>query len=154
MYSLAVDCLKDIDTQRPSAQQICHCPSVLKEAPQYGQSLAAREGGEREGEILERDELIQQFRQENEEKERENRDIQREKQGLIRRLDLMRDQIQWRLERRRQVENELRDEIHTFRESDTSKTHLIEEKDQLLQVKERERDELCERLQEKDTLIH
>ena len=57
MYSLAVDCLKDVDTQYPLAQQICHRLLTLKETPQYGQNLTAREGGE----IQERDQLIQQF---------------------------------------------------------------------------------------------
>ena len=139
MYSLAVDCLKDVDTQRPSAQMICHRLSSLKEAPQYAESHTSRER-EREGEIQERDQLIQQLRLENEVRARENRDKEEEKQMMSRRLDLMRDQIQQTLERRRLVESELRDEIHTFRESVTSKTRLIEEKDLLLQEKEKEKD--------------
>ena len=52
---IAMDCLKDADTQRPSAQLVCRRLSSLKEAPQYSQSLAAKEGGERGGEIQERD---------------------------------------------------------------------------------------------------
>ena len=47
MFSLAVDCLKNVDTERPSAQHICHFLSALKETPQYIQSLEAGEGGER-----------------------------------------------------------------------------------------------------------
>ena len=82
MYSLAVDCLKDSDTERPSAQQICHCLSALKETPQYRQSLEAGEGGERDGDIQERDQLIQQLRQENEEREGEIRESRRENQSL------------------------------------------------------------------------
>ena len=48
MLRLAKDCLKDTDTERPLAQQICRRLSALKEAPQYAQSLEEREG-EREG---------------------------------------------------------------------------------------------------------
>ena len=48
MFSLAVDCLKDTDTERPSAQQICHRLSALKETLQYRQSLEAGEGEERQ----------------------------------------------------------------------------------------------------------
>ena len=48
MLHLAKDCLKDTDTERPSAQQICRRLSALKKAPQYAQSLEGR-GGEREG---------------------------------------------------------------------------------------------------------
>ena len=150
---IAMDCLKDKDTERLSAQQICHRLSALKEAPQYGQSLEAR-GGERDGEVQERELLIQQLRQENEEKEKERekevrererevrekegeignlRDkLQRteeEKQRLSRRLDLTNVQIQQTLERRRQVEDQLRDDIHQLRESVRSKTRLLQEKD-------------------------
>ena len=74
MLRIAVDCLKDMDSERPSAQQICRYLSALKEAPQYGQSLEGR-GGERDGEVEEREELIQQ---DNEEREREVRERERE----------------------------------------------------------------------------
>ena len=129
---IATDCLKDKDTERPSAQQICHRLSALKEAPQYGQSLEAR-GGEKVGEVQEKEQLIQQLRQENEEKEGENRNLrdelqrtEEEKQRLSRRLDLTNVQIQQTLERRRQVEDQLRDEIHQLRESNT---RVLQEKD-------------------------
>ena len=156
---IATDCLKDTDTERPSAQQICHRLSALKEAPQYGQSLEAR-GGERDGEVQERELLIQQLRQENEEREREVREkegeignlgdeLQRteeEKQRLSRRLDLTNVQIQQTLERRRQVVDQLRDEIHQLQESVSSKTRLLQEKDEIIREKDRH-------MQEKDATI-
>ena len=166
LLPIAVDCLKDTDTKRPSAQQICHCLSVLKEAPQYGQSVEAR-GGERDGEVQEREQLIQQLRQDNEEREREVREkegeignlrdelqqkdsiIQRkeeEKQRLSRRLDLTNEQIRQTLERRRQVEDQLQEEIHQLRESVSSKTRLLQEKDEILRKKN-------QHLQEKDATI-
>ena len=139
MYSLAVDCLKDTDTERPSAQQICHRLSALKETPQYRQSLEAGEGGERDGDIQERDQLIQQLQQENEEREGENQSLrdelqqkEEERQRLSRRLDLTNVQIQQTLERRRQVEDQLQGEIHELRESVSSKTRLLQEKDALI----------------------
>ena len=49
MYPLIVDCLKDTDTQRPSAQQICHRLSGLRDTPQYQQSHEARGGDTGEG---------------------------------------------------------------------------------------------------------
>ena len=142
---IAVDCLKDTDTERPSAQQICHCLLALKEAPRY-QSLEARG----DGEVQEREHLIQQLRQENEDREREvsekDREVrekegenqnlrdelqrtEEEKQRLSRRLDLTNVQIQQTLERRRQVEDQLRDEIHQLRES---KARLLQEKDEII----------------------
>ena len=80
MFSLALDCLKNVDTERPSAQQICHRLSALKETPQYRQSLEAGEGGERDGDIQERDQLIQQLKQENWEREREVQSLRNELQ--------------------------------------------------------------------------
>ena len=136
MFSLAVDCLKDTDTERPLAQQICHRLSALKETPQYRQSLEAGEGGERDGDIQERDQLIQQLRQENEGEVQSLRDeLQQkevERQRLSRRLDLTNVQIQQTLERRRQVEDQLQGEIHELRESVNSKTRLLQEKDALI----------------------
>ena len=86
MLCLAKDCLKDTDTERPSAQQICQHLSALKEAPQYAQSLEER-GSEREGgeskeegrrEKREREELIQQLRDKNQAREREVKNLRRE----------------------------------------------------------------------------
>ena len=166
---IAMDCLKDTDTERPSAQQICRRLLALKENPEYRQSLERREG-ERDGDMLERDQLIQQLRQENE-RERRKRgqgyqdELQRkeeEKQKLTRRLGLMSDQMHQTLDRRRQVENELRDEIHELRESNThllqEKDRIFQEKGQMLQEKEQEKCELLRQhelvLHEKDQLIH
>ena len=74
MLRIAVDCLKDVDSERPSAQQICRYLSALKEASEYGQNLEGR-GGERDGETIEREVLIQQLK---EEREREVRERERE----------------------------------------------------------------------------
>ena len=151
---IAMDCLKDKDTNRPSAQEICCGLMALKETPKYRQSLERKEG-ERDGEIKERDQLIQQLRQEKErdvrEKEREAQRIEEEKQRLTRRLGLMSDQMQQTLDRRRQVENELRDEIHELQESNT---RLLQEKDQILQEQRQERDRILqEKEQEKGELL-
>ena len=127
---IAMDCLKDKDTERPSAQQICHRLLALKEAPQH--SLEAT-GGERAGEAQERELLIQQLRRENKEREREVKN----KEGEIQQL----------LERRRQVEDQLRDEIHQLRDSVSSKTLLLQEKDEIIRENDRH-------LQEKDATIH
>ena len=157
---IAMDCLKDTDTERPSAQQICHGLLALKETPEYRQSLEIRE--ERYGDMLERDQLILQLRKEKAEKEREVREKEREarhmEERLTRRLGLMSDQMQQTLDRQRQVENELRDEIHELQESNTQ---LLQEKDRILQEKDKEKEqekrELLQQhelvLREKDQLI-
>ena len=94
-----MDCLEDQDTERPSAQQIFRHLSALKKSPQYGQSLEAG-GGERDGEVQEREQLIQELRQENEEREREVR----EKEGQIRNL---RDELQQTEEEKQRLSRSL-----------------------------------------------
>ena len=110
MLPLAKDCLKDTDTERPSAQQICRRLSALKEAPQYAQSLegrggereggemvalgeGGREGREREGEAQEREELIRQLREENQAREREVREKEREVREKEREVENIRDEV-------------------------------------------------------------
>jgi len=39
LLPVALDCLKDRETERPSAQELCHCLAAMKEAPQYGKNL-------------------------------------------------------------------------------------------------------------------
>ena len=117
---IATDCLKDKDTERLSAQQICHRLSALKEAPQYGQSLEAR-GGQRDGEVQERELLIQQLRQENEEKERAVREREREvreKEGEIQNL---RNQLQEKeVEKEREKDREIQSLRGLVREKDVT----------------------------------
>ena len=140
---IAMDSLKDTDTERPSAQQICRRLLALKETPEYRQGLETR--GEGDGDMLERDQLIQQLRQENEEKEREigerEREAEEEKQRLSRELGLMSDEMQQTLDRRHLVEKELRDEIYELQQSNT----------QLLLEKEQEKGEL---LRQHELVLH
>ena len=81
MLHIAVDCLKDTDSERPSAQQICKYLSALKQTPEYSQSLE-----ESRGERNEREELIQQLRQENQERERDIREREADIEHLWRQL--------------------------------------------------------------------
>ena len=108
------------------------------------------EGREREVERRER-ELGEELRQERSEKER-----------LSRRLDMTNVQVQQMQERRRQVENQLRDEIqqireekdHAIAENDhiiAEKGRVIAERDRIIAEKDREREQL---LAEKDQIIH
>ena len=135
MLRIAVDCLKDTDSERPSAQQICRYLSALKEAPQYVQSLEGR-GGERDGEVEEREELIQQLRQDNEEREREVR----EREGDIERLQsqLQRKEREVR-EREREV-REMRGEIRSLqnevREREREKVEEIQRLQRVIQGKD------------------
>ena len=39
LLPIALNCLKDRERERPSAQELCHHLAALKEAPQYGESV-------------------------------------------------------------------------------------------------------------------
>ena len=41
LLPIALDCLKDMDTERPSAQQLCERLASLKERPEYSESVTA-----------------------------------------------------------------------------------------------------------------
>ena len=153
MLHIAVDCLKDTDSERPSAQQICRYLSALKEVPQYGQSLEGR-GGERDGEVEERGELIQQLRQENQEREREVR----EREGDIERLQ---SQLQQKEGEVREREREVREVREMARQREREVREVRGENRSLqneVREKEREKVEKIQHLQmviqEKDQTIH
>ena len=146
MLCLVKDCLKDMDTERPSAQQICRRLSPLKEAPQYAQSLEGR-GGEREGgegvgeggmkggegEVQEKEELIQQLREENQMREREVREKEREVREKEREVQNLRDGV-----RVKEGENETFRGVVREREREVrEKSEQIEGLQQLLQDKDR-----------------
>ena len=162
MLCPAKDCLKDTDTERPSAQQICRRLSALKEAPQYAQSLegrggervggervalgeGGREGREREGEAQEREELIRQLREENQVREREVREKEREVENI-------RDEVRVKEEENETLRGMVREKEREVRE----KERAVREKDRDVREKEREveniRDEVRVKEGENETL--
>jgi uncharacterized coiled-coil DUF342 family protein len=92
---IASDCLKDRDTERPSAQQLLERVAVLKESPEYiGSARPVQEIlNEREAQIQEAQEQIPalnsemlqtQLRQKDEEIQQRNADISRFQREIIR----------------------------------------------------------------------
>ena len=81
MLRLSLDCLKDRDKDRPTAQQVCQQLSTLKEAPQYVHSHQEG-GGEGTGEDGGREREVE--RRENEVEGRE-REVERREEGVGRR---------------------------------------------------------------------
>ena len=156
MLRPAKDCLKDTDTERPSAQQICRRLSALKEAPQYAQSLegrggereggervalgeGGREGREREGEAQEREELIRQLREENQAREREVREKEREVENIRDEVRVKEGEIETLRgvvgEREREVEN-LQGEVRVKEGDIETLRGVVQERE----VRERERE--------------
>ena len=56
----AIDCLSYNEGDRPSAQEICHRLAVLKEAPQYGESVHQAQQLQREGERTKQTQVLWQ----------------------------------------------------------------------------------------------
>ena len=77
MLRLSLNCLKDRDKDRPTAQQICQQLSTLKEAPQYIQSHKEG-GGEGNGKDGVREKEVARMKAEIEGRERELRRRERE----------------------------------------------------------------------------
>ena len=145
MLPIAMDCLEDKDTERPSAQQICHRLSALKEAPQYSQSVEAR-GGKRNGEIQEKEQLVQQLTQENEEREREVREKEVE-------VGQLRNQIKEVICEKEREGAEKNREIQSLRELIREKDQHQQEIEQLIQQLTQENEEREREVREKEVEI-
>ena len=156
MLCVAMDCLKDTDSERPSAQQICQYLSALKKAPQYGQSLEGK-GGERDGDVEERGELIQQLREENQERERKVR----EREGDIEHLQSQLQQKEGEVREREREVREMRGDIMSLQNEVQEREREVRAKEREIMEKEREvrlKDEEIQCLQTviegKDQTIH
>ena len=161
MLRLAKYCLKDKDTERPLAQQICRRLSALKQAPLYAQSCEGRGGErkeegrggkreeegreevEREGKAPEREECIQQQREENRAREREVENIQ----GKV----LIQE---GESETLRKVVQEMLREIRMKEEENKTLRRVVQEREREVRVKNEEIQHLRRLLQDKDWIIH
>ena len=93
LLPVALDCLKDREKERPSAQELCHCLAALKEDPQYGDSVqqaqrAADDRGslrvsELQEEVDERNCEIERLQEQNTQQTERLRQQVREKNNLI-----------------------------------------------------------------------
>ena len=134
MLRVAVNCLKDVDSERPSAQQICQYLSALKETSEYGQSFEGK-GGERNGEVQEREVLIQQLSQESQERERQIISLRsqlQEKEVEVKEMRGENKSLHSEVQERESVIMVKNGEIQTLQEVIESKSQLLWEKDQTI----------------------
>ena len=124
LLRIALDCLKDKEGERPSAEQLCSRLAALKEAPRYQESLqqaqqaaqSLHEGTEAQPEPQR--ELLQQnqeLRQQLEEREETLQAKEREVDGLVRSMEQLQLQSQEKEAQIQQKErdiNRLGDEVH------------------------------------------
>ena len=57
LLPVALDCLKDRERERPSAQELCNCVAALKDTPQYGESVQQGQRATTDGERVRNREL-------------------------------------------------------------------------------------------------
>jgi hypothetical protein len=125
LLPIALDCLKDKDTERPSAQQLCERVTSLKERPEYSDSVAAAQ--------QERQQL-QQLQQ-----------IHREQtQQIVRENERVVVQLRQQLQESQQL-NQMNQEAMTEKERELG---------QQVESRERERAKFEKQLLEKDKQIH
>ena len=163
LLRIALDCLKNKEEERPSAEQLCSHLAALKEAPHYQESLqqaqqaaqSFHEGTEAQPEPQR--ELLQQnqeLQQQLEEREETVQAKEREVDGLMRSMEQLRlekeTQIQWKERDNRHLQDEvhqkeeqvqqLRRELHqTSQDSEqlvATLQHSLEQKDEVIRSKE------------------
>ena len=178
LLEVALDCLKDKEGQRPTAEQLCSCLIALKESAAYrdslqqtpeemtGQTPLARDQ-ELEQQLREKVEdltrEVQQLTLQNEEQaHNKGREIQQQQIGAQslqkdQEIRLLQQQIQTKMgeiqQLRQQLQSSRRESeqvVAALQQSVEQKDAIIREKDELLQEKEREIRELQQRVRERE----
>ena len=136
LLHVSLDCLRDRDVERPSAQQLCERVAVLKENPEYGESVRA---------AVEERSALEQGR--GDEREREIRSL---RQQHIRQVQGLQQIIQSQLRRLDEKTQTIFQKDEALREKDETiaagQRQLRRKLNEIGQL-EREKDALSERLQ-------
>ena len=132
LLQVALDCLKDRDVERPSAQQLCESLAALKEHPQYGESWrAVKAKSTAEQQVEEYEELIQKYQ----ERLRENDKINSFKDERISYLSQQIEHLKWENIVIEEKERNLRQTVNKIDELEREKNQAIEEKEKVLTQK-------------------
>ena len=84
LLPVALDCLKDRDRERPSAQELCHRAAVLKETPHYGESVQQAQRATADGESIQINEIRAEAQKEMEQRYAQQiKNLQQEKDHII-----------------------------------------------------------------------
>ena len=128
LLPVALNCLKDRDRERPSAQELCQCLAALKEAPQYGESVQQAQRVTSDGESCD-SQRIRELRSEFRERQREMEQLQ---QRLIQQIEDLQQ------EKDRTIETNKR---------------RIQENDSTIDARERQLRQLNKQLRENEQVI-
>ena len=159
LLPVALDCLKDRDRERPSAQELCNHLAALKDTPQYGESVQQgqrattdgervrirelqAEAHERQRQLQEKDRTIATKEIQLQEKDRTIATKEIQLQEKDRTIAARERQLQEKDGTIAAKEIQLQEKDHTI----TTKEIQLQEKDHTITIKERQ-------LQEKDRTI-
>jgi serine/threonine protein kinase len=148
LRQVALDCLKDRDVERPSAQQLCERVAALKEDPQYSESVRvveARSTAEQDRSD-ERDRELRSLRQ-------QHQDLQQIIQSQTSHLAEKRQTIARKEQTIAQNHQALREKDETIAElrEQTQQNHqALREKDEIIAQKDAEQRQQAQQLGEKE----
>ena len=143
MLTLAMECLKDREQDRPSAENICRCLAALKLQDRYTESVSRRvDLNQRE-----REELIQ-LRSEKEENaihiqtlQNELQRVNEESQQKEHRIRILSKAHHEKGEEKQQLRDELQEKISHLRQKEKENKHIREELQRMEETKHRLRRE-------------
>ena len=139
LLPIALHCLKDSDVERPSAQELCHRVTVLKEIPQFTESVRRAQERPEPGNTTEREEEIRELQQQVQDKDEANRQMRQEHVQQIQGLQ----QIIGSKNNRLQEKDDI---IRT-------KNDIIQEKEQATVATQQECQQVKRTIRDKDQLI-
>ena len=137
LLRLATDCLSYNEEDRPSAQDLCHHLTALKEAPPYGDSVQQAQERSRPAESAPAD---------REDRERQMKELQEQKQELHREKVKCDEQLQ-RLQQQLQVcGDQVREKDAVIAARERELQEATREKDHVIESRERQLRELNQQL--------
>ena len=132
LLAVALDCLKDRDRERPSAQELCNRLAALKDIPQYGESVQQGQRATTNGERV----RIRELQAEAQERQRQLQ----EKDRTIARKER---QLQEKDRTIATKERQLQEKDHTIATNETQ----LQEKDRTIATRERQLQQLNQQLE-------
>ena len=145
LLPIALDCLKDADGERPSAQQLCERLAALKESAKYkNASERVKDSRGKEGEYEQLQHVIDQKDATIAEKEQQLRQCREELTQQIQKLEKDKQQVEQ--ERDRIVQEKNHQHSQQIQQLEREKQHIIREK-------ERELGRVNQQLEESERLI-
>ena len=159
LLRVTLDCLKDRDVERPSAQQLCERVAALKENQEYSESVRA--GQERntteQGGREERERELRSLRQQHDEVVRQKDEViaagQGEMEQLRQQLAVAMATSQQQLGRKENENERLRREVRSLTQQHAVTMATSQQQEDEIQRLRREKDRVSRQLEESERVI-